>query len=448
MFFSLGVTGQPVFRQAEESPLTRILIVFDASQSMAELWQSDTKYRTAVKVLSGILDSLQGYNNLEIGLRVYGPKRAPGPDCEDSYIMVPFGKNTFAPIKSILNGLSPQGTTPIAYSLEETVTDFTHCDNCRNVVILISDGLEACNGDPCEVSRSLQQKGIFLRPFIVGIGENLQTQFNCIGNFYDASNEAEYKRALETIVATTLKGASAQVNLLDRSGNPTQTDVEVTLFNTVTGSPKYGFIHTLNEVGLPDTIKLDPLVAYDVVVQTIPPIRKENVWIEPGKHTTIRLDAAQGILSFISEDEHGFSCIIRKSGTREAIHTQSTRQNEKYLAGFYDITVLTMPRMNFMNVEIIPDVVTQLRIPPTGNLTVKQLLPMVGSIYMELPADKDSIGEMLWVDHLRPDQLVATFQLQPGNYVAIYRLKSSAKQSDTQEKRFTVEAGKNVLVEL
>jgi len=62
-------------------PVTRILFVFDASESMAEHWQSDTKYRTAVKVLSGILDSLQGNKNLELGLRVYGPKRAPGPDC-------------------------------------------------------------------------------------------------------------------------------------------------------------------------------------------------------------------------------------------------------------------------------------------------------------------------------------------------------------------------------
>ncbi len=423
-------------------PVTRILFVFDASESMAEHWQSDTKYRTAVKVLSGILDSLQGNKNLELGLRVYGPKRAPGPDCEASFIMVPFGTDNFLSIKSVLGGLSPGGTTPIAFSLEQAASDFTPCISCRNVVILITDGLEACGGDPCQVSKSLQQKGIFLRPFIVGIGEDILTQFNCMGNYFNAANEKDYKRALETIVATTFKEASAQINLLDRLGNPTQTDVHVTLYNTVTGTAAYSFIHTLNKYGLPDTLKLDPLVTYDVVVQTIPPLRKEAVWIEPGKHNAISLDARQGFLSFISEGDQIVSCIVRRSGTGEAIHVQPSNRKEKYLAGSYDITVLTMPRMNFNNVEIEADILTQLRIPLTGIVNLKHTVPVVGSIYM------DTGGELLWVDHLLPDQIDETRRFQPGSYVAVYRLESSALQEDTKEKRFSVEAGRKIEVEL
>ena len=445
LFFAAMVgaaQSQVVVERDLPVPLIRILFVFDASQSMANHWQSDTKYRIAINVLSGILDSLQGQENLEIGLRVYGPKRAPGPDCEDSYIMVPFGTDNFSSIRSVLHGLSPSGTTPIAYSLEQTASDFPPCSHCRNIVILITDGLEACGGDPCQVSKELQRKGIFLRPFIVGIGENMQAQFNCMGNYYNAVNENDYRRALQTIVASTLKAASAQINLLDRFGNPSQTDVHVTLYNTITGTAKYSFVHTLNPNGLPDTLELDPLVTYDVVVQTIPPLRKEAVWIEPGEHTTITLDARQGYLSFISEDEKVFSCIIRRSGTGKAIHVQPSDRMEKYLAGNYDITVLTMPRMNFSNVEIAADQITQLRIPATGAAMLKYSAPVVGSIYMEVA------GELLLVEHLRSDNTTETMQLQPGNYIIVYRLKSSHRQQDTRQKQFKVEAGETVEVEL
>ncbi|MBE0647842.1 MAG: VWA domain-containing protein [Bacteroidales bacterium] len=445
---TLVCSGQPFALQQQPPRLTRILFVFDASESMADHWQSDTKYRTAVSVLSGILDSLQGNKNLEIGLRVYGPKRASGPDCEASYMMVPFGKDNFTSIKSVLQGLSPGGTTPIAFSLEQTVSDFTPCNHCRNVVILITDGLEACGGDPCQVSKRLQQGGIFLRPFIVGIGANMRVQFDCMGNYYNAANEKEYRRALETIVATSLKEASAQINLLDRMGKPTQTDVHVTLFDHVTGTPRYSFIHTLNSQGIPDTLKLDPLITYDVVVQTIPPLRKESVWIEPGKHTTIELDASQGFLRFEQEGERVVPCIIRRGGTGEAIHVQPSNTVGKYLAGDYDITVLTMPRMNFNQIKIAPDVFLQLTIPSPGTVTLKQLKPAVGSIYMEMEGDQEEAGSLLWVDQIHPDQPVETRHLQPGNYIIVYRLTSSAQQDDTREKRFTVEAGKNIEVEV
>ncbi len=451
LFFSVnaGIAQSQAAKERDTpKPLTRVLFVFDASGSMADYWQSDTKYRIAVNVLSGILDSLKGNNKLEVGLRVYGPQRSSGPDCESSYMMVPFGTDNFQTIKSVLQRLSPGGTTPIAYSLEQTVSDFSACVNCRNVVILITDGLEACGGDPCQVSMRLQASGIFLRPFIVGIGENMQPQFNCMGNYYNAANENEYRRALETIVATTLKEASAQINLLDRFGKPTQTDIHTTLYDHVTGTVKYSFIHTLSSDGLPDTLKLDPLVTYDVVVQTIPPLRKEAVWIEPGKHIVIEFDARQGFLRFIQEGERVVPCIIRRSGTGDAIHVQSSNLPERYLAGSYDVTVLTMPRMNFNHVEIGPDGFTQLRIPASGTVTLKQKMPIAGSLYMEMDEASEKREELLWVDQLKPDQLEETRQLQPGRYVAVYRLKSSTRQEDTVVKRFNVEAGKSIEAEL
>ena len=423
-------------------PLSRILIVFDASESMAEHWQSDSKYNIAVNVLSTILDSLQGEENLEIGLRVYGPKRTPGPDCEDSYLMVPFGANNIATITSVLEKLSPGGTTPIAFSLEQTVTDFTPCETCRNIVILITDGLEACEGDPCQVSLELQSRGIFLRPFIVGIGDQLQGYFDCMGNYYNASVEPEFKRVLDDIVATSLSPTSSQINILNQQEMPVESDIHVICYDRTTGNARYSFIHTLNEEGLPDTLFIDPLITYDVVVQTIPPVRKDSVWIEPGKHTPITIHAPQGYLIFRTENDQIYPCIIRQRGVGQAIHVQQSNKRERYIAGSYDVTVLTTPRMNYWDVTIGPDQTTLLEIPTPGKALIETGEEVVGCLYM------DQSGEMLWICNLRGDTFPEEFGLQPGNYYVVYRSKTSTRLSDSRQKQFRVKSGERVEVVL
>ena len=442
LLFSLTLISQPVSNLAEDEPLSRILIVFDASESMAEHWQSDSKYNIAVNVLSMILDSLQGEKNLEIGLRVYGPKRVPGPDCEDSYLMVPFGSDNTSAITSVLKKLSPRGTTPIAYSLEQTVTDFPPCETCRNIVILITDGLEACDGDPCQVSLELQSRGIFLRPFIVGIGEQLKGYFDCMGNFYNASVEPELKRVLDDIVATSLSPTTAQVNILNQHEMAVESDVHVILYDRITGKAKYSFIHTLNEQGLPDTLLIDPLITYDVVVQTIPPVRKDSVWLEPGKHTPIDIHAFQGYLIFRSDSDHVYPSIIRQRGVAQAIHVQQSDRRERYIAGRYDVTILTNPRMNYFDVAIGPDQTTLLEIPTAGKARIKPAEEVVGCLYM------DQNGEMLWLCNLHGDTIPEEFDLQPGGYYVIYRSKSSTRMSDSKQEQFRVEAGEQVDVVL
>ncbi|MFH1161435.1 MAG: VWA domain-containing protein [bacterium] len=426
----------------KQKPVTRILFVFDASGSMADYWQSDSKFNIATSVFSSILDTLPVKPDLELGLRVYGQNRVDGPPCIDSRLEVPFGSNNIGRIKAVLRSLRPKETTPIAYSLEQTIHDFTPCDHCRNILILITDGLEACGGDPCKVSLELQKNGIFLRPFIVGIGENMQAQFNCMGNYYNATNEKDYQRALSTIVSTTLKSATTQINLLDRLGKPSQSNVHVTMYDKVTGAAKYSFIHTFNEKGVPDTLEVDPLATYDVVVQTIPPLRKESVWVEPGRHTPIDIEAPQGYLSFLSEDGQVFSCIIRPEGIGEAINVQSSDRIEKYLAGKYDITVLTMPRMNFNGVEIEPDNGIQLRIPAIGTASILPGAPVDGCLYMEQPE------HLLWVGNLRGDATPEVLRLQPGNYRVVYRYKSAKRSADTKVKSFQVSSGQPVEVKL
>ena len=187
-FLSQGLQGQE--RLKYQPPDTRILFIFDASQSMMGYWQKSKKIDIARNVLIHMIDSLEQIKNVKMALRLYGHQRiVPPQDCSDTKLEVPFGDNNASTIRQKLRYVVPKGTTPIAGSLEAGANDFPpECDNCRNIIILITDGIEACDRDPCEVSYELQKQGIVLKPFVIGIGidEGFKETFDCIGHYYNA----------------------------------------------------------------------------------------------------------------------------------------------------------------------------------------------------------------------------------------------------------------------
>ncbi len=428
-------------------PITRILFVFDASQSMYGQWQSDTKFNIAVKLFSGLLDSLKTQPNLELALRMYGhQKQFPPQDCNDTRLEVPFGKDNISRIKHVLRTTIPKGTTPIAYALSQAVKDFTPCDNCRNIVILITDGIEECNGDPCAVSLELQKKGIMLKPFIVGIGKNFRDQFECVGTYFDAANEKEFRTALKVIISRALNPTTIQVNLLDSYGKPTETNVNMTFYDMLSGLPKYNYIHSFNSKGLPDTLDVDPLIGYRITVHTIPPVFKDSVKLTPGKHNIVGIDAPQGYLTFKAAGNSSIKylpCIIRKSGNQETINVQQFDQTEKYLTGLYDAEILCLPRIRVTDVDIQQSHTTTVEIPLPGIAVIQKSTNGYGSIYLE------QNGNLEWLYNLRDTpQQQETLYLQPGSYRVIFRSKYQNKSSYTTEKTFRVEQGETVNIKL
>jgi Ca-activated chloride channel family protein len=157
-------------KKVDSPQLTRIEFLFDASQSMYGRWQSGAKIDVAKLLMKQLMDSLRYVKDLEVALRVYGhQKNFPPQDCDDSKLEVPFSKGNISTIQQVLKDLVPRGTTPIAKSLELCANDFPQSPS-RNIIILITDGIEECGGDPCAISLALQKKGIFLKPFVIGLG--------------------------------------------------------------------------------------------------------------------------------------------------------------------------------------------------------------------------------------------------------------------------------------
>ena len=434
----------------KQKPLNRILFIFDASQSMMARWQTDLKITIAKKIFSQLLDSLKNVDNLQLALRVFGSeKQYPPGDCNDTKLVIPFDANlkeNIDKIKKNIKVIVPKGITPIAGSLEAAAGDFPPCSNCRNIVILITDGIEECNGDPCAASLYLRKHGIALKPFIIGIGDDIKEGFDCVGQYFNAASEKQFHQALNIVITQALNSTSAQVSLLDANGNPTETNVNMTFYDTHSGAIKYNFIHTINNKGVPDTLIIDPLPTYKIIAHTVPPVSIDKVQLTAGKHTIIPIDAPQGYLLFKMEGKvvanSPLQCIIRKSGSMETLNMQSFGETEKYIIGKYDAEILCMPRMKINDIEVKQSHTTTVEIPLPGVVTIRKSANGYGSLYVE------EDNKLKWIYNLSETQLDESLVLQPGNYKIVFRSKFSNKSLYTTEKSFKVLSGKSMSVKL
>lgn len=423
----------------------RILFIFDDSYSMYGPWNSNIKIEVAKKVMGEFLDSLQNLPNLELALRCYGHTTffKPERNCKDTKLEVPFAeaKTNSGKIKQRIQRLEPLGTTPIAYSLGECTADFTPKNNCRNIVILITDGIEECGGNPCQVSIELQKKGIFLRPFVIGVGLDVKFAdvFACMGKFYDVSNEANFKDVLKLVLTEAISQTTVEVDLLDILKKATETDVDMTFYKAGTDEVKYNYLHTINHRGNPDTLVLDPDLKYDLTVHTIPPQEKKNISIIRGKHNIINVDAPQGYLKLELDgaiSQYNPTTLVRKGSDMRTLNVQEFGKKEKYIVGKYDLEVLTFPRIVLKDVEIKQSSVNTIKIPASGSTTfIKQGGTGHGSIYV------DDGKTVVWVCNLNSALQNEIIYLQPGKYKVVFRYEFAKETLQTIQRNFEVKTG-------
>ncbi len=427
---------------------TRILFILDASGSMVEKWEGKTRMEVAKTVLAKLVDSLKTQKNLETALRVYGHQfDKKVNNCKDTKLEVPFKANNQDAIKAKLARINPRGTTLISYSLEQCANDFPPDPNGRNIVILLTDGVESCGGDPCKLSKALSKKRIFLKPFIIGMGANqdFTKAFECMGTYYDASSVAVFNQIMQKIVKQTLMPSTVKVRLLDIHGKPTETNVNISFINNFTEETEYDFVHYLDINGQPDALKIDPILTYQVVVNTIPKVIKNNIVIEPGKDNNIEIKCPQGAI-FIRNDYKEFKnlqALVRQSGKSDILNIHKAGIKEKYLVGHYDIEILTLPRTKFENVKIDQSMVKELTIAGPGWLNISESHQGYGSIYQI-----KTNGQQEWVTNLENDNSKTALLLQPGKYKLVFRSNQSKGSEYTVVKKFAIQSGLSINLKL
>lgn len=455
IFLIILIAAGSAFSQSGEQAVpekTRILFLLDGSGSMLAHWGGgQTRMDVAKRILAETTDSLQGNPKLELGLRVYGhlyPSRQN--NCTDSRLEVAFSPDNHQQIKTKLLQISPKGNTPIAYSLEQAAGDFPVASGFRNIIIIITDGIESCEGDPCTVSLALQKKNIFLKPFVIALGDQkgFQHQFDCIGTTFDATSIVEFRKSLRKALKQSLGKTTVSVELLNEEHKPVETDINLTFQNSFTGEAAYNFVHYRNARGITDTLRIDPVLSYNLLVQTLPQLSLQNIQFTGGEHNTINVKVTEGELKIIQksyrEYKNGVQALIRKSGSQEIFHTQPMGSTVSYLSGVYDVEILTLPRTRLNKVEIYPGKETTLEIPPPGIANIRADFSGIGDVY---EMDPNGIQQEL-IFKLDEKSPVNSFALQPGKYRLVFRAKNAQGSKYTKVRDFEVKSGSSTNINL
>jgi hypothetical protein len=192
------------FEKGAEKEVTKnVEIIMDASNSMWGQIGGEAKITIARKVLAQIITGLP--DAMDVGLRVYGhryglnDKRA----CTDTELLVPIGPVAKAQLVDTVNKIQLKGKTPLVLSVLEAIKDFEKIPN--GSVILVTDGIESCNGDIKAIGPAVKKSGLELKVHIVGFDikeKEARAELEAIaksteGTYFDAKDAAGLLSALE-----------------------------------------------------------------------------------------------------------------------------------------------------------------------------------------------------------------------------------------------------------
>jgi hypothetical protein len=191
----------PASAQMDERADT--ILVLDASGSMWGQIDGVNKIVIAREVIAEVLQDLPG--TLDLGLMAYGHNRRG--DCSDIEMLIEPGPDTRAAIVEAVNTINPRGRTPMTDAVVAAAQALRYTENAATV-ILVSDGIETCEADPCAIAAELEAAGIGFTAHVIGFDvasePEARAQMQCLaentgGAFLTADNAEELAAALAQV---------------------------------------------------------------------------------------------------------------------------------------------------------------------------------------------------------------------------------------------------------
>ncbi|WP_168201273.1 vWA domain-containing protein [Qingshengfaniella alkalisoli] len=198
---TLALAGGLTFAAPVNAADKNVMIVFDGSNSMWGQIDGTAKIEIARDVMENLLG--EWTETRKVGLMAYGHRRRG--DCSDMETIVVPGEGTRTEILDRIGAITPTGKTPLTSAVEQAATELSYTDTPATVV-LISDGLESCERDPCALAETLEKGGVGFTTHVVGfgLGDADTAALSCLaektgGQYISASNAEELGRALSTV---------------------------------------------------------------------------------------------------------------------------------------------------------------------------------------------------------------------------------------------------------
>jgi Ca-activated chloride channel homolog len=221
-FFKSLLCALCILAAAPAHAADKTIIVFDASGSMWAQIDGKARIEIAKETVESVLGALPPES--ELGLMAYGHREKGS--CTDIELLVPPAAGTGPAIIVAANRINPKGKTPLSEAVKRAAQELKYTEE-KATVILVTDGLETCNADPCALGNELEKAGVDFTAHVVGFGLTAEEgkQVACLaentgGKYFQASDAKSLGEALKTTVmkapepepAPTPKPAQAEFN--------------------------------------------------------------------------------------------------------------------------------------------------------------------------------------------------------------------------------------------
>ena len=199
-------TDTPDVVEASDAPVPstgadKIMLVMDGSGSMWGQIDGQSKMEIARGATRKLVDGLP--SDAHTGLMAYGHRKKG--DCEDIELLQSPAPGATAEIIGAVDAITPTGKTPLSAAVKQAAEALRYEED-RATVILVTDGIETCDLDPCDVGNSLEDLGIDFTAHVIGFGLSEQEgrQVACLaentgGQYIEASNAGELGDAMEQV---------------------------------------------------------------------------------------------------------------------------------------------------------------------------------------------------------------------------------------------------------
>ncbi|MFN0034043.1 MAG: vWA domain-containing protein [Saprospiraceae bacterium] len=338
---------------SQTTPTEQHLFILDCSGSMWQKIGEEHKITVAKRVMKNLVQSLPA--NAHAGLIAYGHNRKS--DCDDIETLVPLAPLNKSAFSAKLDAINPQGKTPIAKSIAHALA-VAKTAVAPVTIILVSDGLETCEGNACDLVKQARAQGTKTTLHVVGFGieEHDLSPLECIaqaggGQYFPANNAEELSGALEQTIEKPVLEAGLLSVKVTLEGKPVDATLKV-FRKGETIETAIGRTYTGAETN-PRILRL-PAGTYDAEIAAITldgkPVQKlADLKISANDTLRREIDFAKGSFEILVTRNGDLSdAVVRlyRSGTKETVTQTRSYKDAKnnpvkfqVLPGLYDVEI-------------------------------------------------------------------------------------------------------------
>ncbi len=406
-----------------------ILFILDASGSMWGKVDGIAKIDTAKRTLGTLAADLPA--DVNVGLMAYGFRRKN--DCADVSMVLPMGGANPERIRAALKEIRPLGKTPMARALRMSGDVFSGRKGDNNNVVLISDGIETCGGDPCMEAGRLAGAGIGVRIHVVGfdVSGEASRQLHCIalqgkGRYFPVEHAKAFVNAVRQAarVAQVSPGAAETPKKPAQPASPSWTTIfedefegeELSNHWTLKNPDPDSFIvedgHALFIVGSKGALSKNTVRNLLVLDRPLP---KGNWRVTMVFNVDMGADWTRAMVGAFRDKDNFIVSVFRlflyvwqvtdrentrleiTKVTRGKVKTQSAVATKQYMAKDFQTLMKKLPQPIFLRLRKTGrKYVSSVRLGPNGkwkSLPAMRMLRMPDKLVIGFALEKDSPGE-------------------------------------------------------